>query len=52
MKNRYGVDVDYFKKELQSLIRSLPDRTPEELYRYLCVLSRVAENQLPEERKE
>ena len=42
MKNRYGVDVSYFKKELSLLSRSLPNRTPEELQRYLVRLSEVA----------
>jgi hypothetical protein len=40
--NRYGVDVPYFTKELAALSRSLPDRTPDELYRYLICLSKVA----------
>jgi hypothetical protein len=40
--NRYGVDVPYFKKELAALSKSLPDRTPKELYRYLIALSKVA----------
>jgi hypothetical protein len=42
MTNRYCVDVAYFKKELASLSRSLEDRTPEELYRYLLKLAEVA----------
>lgn len=41
MKNRYGVDVPYFKKELKALLRSLDNRTPEELQRYLLTLSKV-----------
>jgi len=41
-KNRYGVDTAYFKKELASLSRSLPDRTPQELRRYLVRLADVA----------
>lgn len=48
MKNRFGVDVDYFKKELSALSRSLENRTPEELVRYLC---RLAETAAPGTRK-
>jgi hypothetical protein len=43
MTNRYGVDVDYFRKEFTRLNRSLPDRTPQELRRYLCRLADVAD---------
>lgn len=46
MKNNYGIDVDYFKKELEMLKQSLPSRTPDELYRYLMCLANVAK---PEE---
>jgi len=49
VNNRYGVDVPYFKKELAALSRSLPDRTPDELSRYLIRLSEVAK---PLENKE
>jgi hypothetical protein len=42
MNNKYGVDVPYFTKELAALSRSLPDRTPDELERYLLRLSEVA----------
>jgi len=51
MKNCYGVDVSYFKKELAVLSRSLPDRTPEELSRYLVCLSEVAKPQNTKERR-
>ena len=37
-KNGWGVDVPYFKKELASLSRSLPNRTGAELCRYLLRL--------------
>lgn len=40
--NRYGVDVSYFTKELAALSRSLDDRTPDELHRYLLRLADVA----------
>jgi len=40
--NRYGVDVSYFEKELAALSRSLPNRTPAELERYLIRLAKVA----------
>ena len=39
--NDYGLDTDYFKKELANLIRSLDKRTPEELYNYLTNLAMV-----------
>jgi len=42
VNNRYGVDVSYFAKELSALSKSLPDRTPDELSRYLIRLSEVA----------
>ena len=42
-KNGWGVDVPYFKKELASLSRSLPNRTGAELYRYLLRLAAVAQ---------
>jgi len=42
VNNRYGVDVPYFTKELAALSRSLPDRTPDELNRYLLRLAEVA----------
>lgn len=42
MKNRYGVDESYFKKELTRLSKSLPNRTPDELHRYLLRLAEVA----------
>lgn len=43
--NRYGVDTQYFKRELSRLSESLPDRTPDELYRYLLRLAEVAKTQ-------
>jgi len=49
MSNKYGVDTDYFKRELTSLIKSLPNRPPEELWRYLMVLAKIVE---PNEIKE
>jgi len=42
MTNEYGVDVAYFKKELTTLLQSLPNRPPEELQRYLLRLAEVA----------
>jgi hypothetical protein len=42
MSNRYGVDTEYFNKELKTLAKSLGDRTPEELERYLKRLADVA----------
>jgi len=42
-KNRYGVDVAYFRKELDCLKGTLDNRPPEELGRYLRRLSKVAD---------
>ena len=42
MKNRYGVDVSYFRNELIKLNESLENRPPEELHRYLLKLVEVA----------
>lgn len=41
MENKYGVDVAYFRKELNLLKRSLPNRTKSELYRYLIKLAEI-----------
>jgi hypothetical protein len=42
MTNEYGVDVEYFKKELKFLSNTLFNRTQEELFRYLICLAKVA----------
>ena len=39
--NRYGIDDNYFKKELKLLIKSLPNKTPEELNRHLQCLANI-----------
>ena len=51
MKNRYGVDENYFRKELTFLLNSLSNRTPEELYRYFMVLARTVEKLIPEDQE-
>ena len=43
--NRYGVDVNYFSKELKRLEKSLVYRPPDELYRYLLSLAKIVEPQ-------
>ena len=43
MTNHYGVDTDFFTKELKALIKSLPNRPADELYRCLTALARVVE---------
>jgi len=40
--NRYGVDDDYFRKKLESVIASLYNYTPEELSRELQRLANTA----------
>jgi hypothetical protein len=52
MTNRYGVDVPYFKKELKSLSDSLDNRTPDELFRYLTCLAKVAKPTTKHNRKQ
>ena len=42
MINKYGVDTNYFKKELELLSNSLDNRTPDELRNYLINLSDTA----------
>lgn len=42
VKNRYNLDVAYFRRELKVLSDSLEDRTPEELSRYLRRLAETA----------
>jgi len=44
MINRYGVDISYFRRELDSLKNSLGDRTPDELYNYLVRLANIVSN--------
>jgi len=41
--NQWGVDVSYFSRELDALKRSLPNRTPGELHRYLLRLAAIVE---------
>jgi len=40
--NKYNVDTEYFQRELTALLRTLPDRKPAELRRYLERLADVA----------
>jgi len=42
MKNHYGVDVPYFRKELKFLLKSLDNRPAAELARYLESLAETA----------
>lgn len=46
MKNRYGVDITYFEKELDALKASLPNRTPEELKLYLLRLANIVSDHI------
>lgn len=41
MNNRFGVDVDYFRRELKALSDSLDDRPPDELHTYLRTLADI-----------
>jgi hypothetical protein len=43
VKNIYGVDISYFRIELDRLKHSLPNRTKEELYNYLMALAKIVE---------
>jgi len=42
MENSYGVDVEYFRRELKKLLPTLDNRTPMELHRYFTALANVA----------
>lgn len=43
--NRYGLDVDYFRKKLFCIRRDAADYTPAEMKRELAKLKAVAERQ-------
>ncbi|MCK5610288.1 hypothetical protein KAR91_50920 [Candidatus Pacearchaeota archaeon] len=45
MKNQFGLDVDYFKKNLQQIVRDCHCYTPGEMKRALKTLSKVAKSQ-------
>jgi len=45
MNNQFGLDADYFKKNLEILARDIEHYRPEELYRALNRLSAVAFNE-------
>jgi hypothetical protein len=40
--NRYGVDCDYFRKNLRHIVEHMDSYTPDELSRSLRILSGVA----------
>ena len=42
MKNQYGLDADYFKKNLKILLRDVNNYTPGEMRRSLLRLADVA----------
>ena len=44
-KNRYGLDVRYFRANLSIILRDINNYTPSEMSRALARLSRVAESQ-------
>lgn len=41
MTNEYGLDVDYFKKKLELILRDVGNYTPDEMYRELSRLADV-----------
>lgn len=43
--NRYGLDADYFSKNLEILLRDIQNYRPDEMARTLHRLANVAENQ-------
>ena len=45
MTNEYGLDVDYFKKNLQQIVRDANNYTPGEMKRALKRLAKVAKHQ-------
>ena len=54
MKNRYHLDVEYFKAKLKLVLRDINNYRPDELARELLRLSLTSENVLnePEFQKE
>lgn len=49
MKNRFGVDSDYFIEKLGILIRDMPGYTPKELARSLARLANTASSEVLQE---
>ncbi|WP_372997712.1 hypothetical protein [Marinobacter sp.] len=49
MKNRFGVDSDYFTEKLGILIRDMPGYTPKELARSLARLANTASSEVFQE---
>lgn len=46
MINRYGLDVDYFKRKLKIIIRDVDNYTPSELARELARMSRTSDSKV------
>lgn len=45
MTNEYGLNVDYFKKKLELVLRDIHSYTPAEMYRELKRLSEATDYQ-------
>lgn len=48
MMNEFGLDVDYFRKNLKQLERDVDRYTPSEMHRALMRLASVADHQIGE----
>lgn len=46
LKNIYNLDTDYFKKNLERIIRDIESYTPEELERAFNILADVAKHEI------
>ena len=47
--NKYGLDVDYFRKKLEGILRDIKRYAPDEMYRELTKLANVAKAEWDEE---
>ena len=50
--NKFGLDASYFRSNFRVLLRDVTHYTPDEMYRYLMRLARVAKPQDPSETRQ
>jgi len=46
MKNEYGLDIDYFKRYFELMVRDVANYTPDEMARSLARMSVVADKKV------
>lgn len=46
MKNEYGLDVDYFRRYFELMVRDVRNYTPDEMARSLLRMSMVADSKV------